>query len=241
METGVLHQVLPFLNGLSQKRRKQLEAYFQSAPDWLMASFYVVEMDKNVIFVRENTPADTVYITGKGIIKAVDYRIYGIAYDFMRFEGAFAMGGMEVVMDLDVYKTTLQTVTPCTFIKIPREKFAKWLSTDIRALKQEAKIIGEYLLEQGRSSRAYLFLQGADRLALLLTDMYAKYAQDGILCVDSTRQEISDISGLCVKTVNRAVKRFEADRWITRKGNKFCIDSKQYGMIKAAVSMLIEQ
>ena len=34
------------------------------------------------------------------MIKAVDYRIYGIAFDFMRFEGLYAMGGMEVVMDL---------------------------------------------------------------------------------------------------------------------------------------------
>ena len=144
-------------------------------------------------------------------------------------------------MDLDTYKTTLQTVTPCTFVKIPRDKFAEWLRTDIRALKQEAKAIGEYLLEQGRSSRAYLFLQGSDRLALLLMDMYQKYEKNGVLQISSTRQELSDSSGLCVKTVNRAVKKFEDDGWISRQGNKISIDMEQYEMIRGFISKIIEQ
>lgn len=241
MDMSSLCRALPFLNELDKGRRKQFEDYFCSAPAWLMDSFRIVEVDKDVIFVKENEPADTIFFIGKGVIKAVDYRIYGIAFDFMRFEGLYAMGGMEVVMDLDTYKTTLQTVTPCTFVKIPRDKFAEWLRTDIRALKQEAKVIGEYLLEQGRSSRAYLFLQGSDRLALLLMDMYQKYEKNGVLQINSTRQELSDSSGLCVKTVNRAVKKFEIDGWISRKGNKISINAEQYEKIQAFISEIIEQ
>lgn len=241
MDMSSLYSVLPFLNELDKERRQQFEEYFRSAPAWLMDSFRIVNMDKDVIFVKENAPADAVFFIGKGVIKAVDYRIYGIAFDFMRFEGLYAMGGMEVVMDLDTYKTTLQTVTPCTFVKIPREKFAEWLSTDIRALKQEAKMIGEYLLEQGRSSRAYLFLQGADRLALVFMDMYKKYSKNGLLLIDSTRQALSDASGLCVKTVNRAVKKFENDGWISRQGSKITINAEQYETINAFLSKIIEQ
>ena len=241
MDMSTLCRALPFLNELDKGRRQQFEDYFCSAPAWLMDSFRIVEMDKDVIFVKENAPADAIFFIGKGVIKAVDYRIYGIAFDFMRFEGLYAMGGMEVVMDLDTYKTTLQTVTPCTFVKIPRDKFAEWLRTDIRALKQEAKAIGEYLLEQGRSSRAYLFLQGSDRLALLLMDMYQKYEKNGVLQISSTRQELSDSSGLCVKTVNRAVKKFEDDGWISRQGNKISIDMEQYEMIRGFISKIIEQ
>ena len=110
-----------------------------------------------MVFVKENTPVDTIYIIGRGMIKATDYRIYGITYDFMRFEGVYAMGGMEVIMDLDRYCTTLETVTPCTIVKIAKEKYARWLNSDIRALKLEAKIMGHYLFEQGKNSRAFLF------------------------------------------------------------------------------------
>lgn len=241
MEAKYLYQALPFLKELDQKRREQFEEYFYSAPVWLMDSFQIVEMEKGSIIVRENTPVDTIYYIGKGIIKAIDYRIYGITFDFMRFEGIYGMGGMEVVMDIDHYCTTLQTATPCTMIKIPRDKFAKWLETDIRALKQEAKLMGQYLLEQGRTSRIYLFLQGADRLALYLTDLYRKYAKDGILSINSTRQELSEASGLCVKTVNRAVKKFEDNHWITRQRSKFSINEEQYQKLNTIVEEKIER
>ena len=76
-------------------------------------------------------------------------------------------------MDLDRYCTTLETVTPCTIVKIAKEKYARWLNSDIRALKLEAKIMGHYLFEQGKNSRAFLFLQGADRLAFYLVEKMA--------------------------------------------------------------------
>ena len=241
MECKYLYQVLPFLNEIDKKKRERFEEYFYSAPVWLMDSFQIVELDAGVVFVKENTPVDTIYIIGRGMIKATDYRIYGITYDCMRFEGVYAMGGMEVIMDLDRYCTTLETVTPCTIVKIAKEKYARWLNSDIRALKLEAKIMGHYLFEQGKNSRAFLFLQGADRLAFYLVETYTKYAKNGILYVDSTRQELSESSGLCVKTINRAVKKFEENGWITRKGSKFYIDSEQYRKMNAVVSELIER
>jgi len=44
-----------------------------------------------------------------------------------------------------------------------------------------------------------------------------------------------------VKTINRAVKKFEENGWITRKGSKFYIDSEQYQKMNAVVSELIER
>ena len=80
----------------------------------------MVELDKNVVFIRENQPVDTVHIIVRGMFKITDYRVYGIAYDFMQFDGINAMGGMELIMDLDTYQATLQTITPCTSIAFRR-------------------------------------------------------------------------------------------------------------------------
>lgn len=240
MEQKYLYQVLPFLNEVEKERREELERYFMSAPVWLMESFQIVHMDKGVTFVRENTPVDTIYIIGTGMIRAVDYRIYGIAYDFMRFNGVYAMGGMEVIMDLEYYQTTLQTVTPCIMIKIPKFQYEKWLQSDISALKREAKRMGEYLLEQGRNSRAFLFLQGSDRLAMLFIGKYEQYEKNGQIIITSTRVELSEETGLCVKTINRAIKKFEEENLITRQGNKILVNEEQYKRLKEAVSEIIE-
>ena len=81
MEQKYLYQALPFLRELDKRRRELFEAYFETAPVWLMDSFQIEVLEKGVTFVRENTPVETVYIVGQGSIRAVDYRIYGIAYD----------------------------------------------------------------------------------------------------------------------------------------------------------------
>lgn len=90
---------------------------------------------------------------------ATDYRIYGTPYDFMQYDKAYAFGGMEFIMDYDLYRTTLRAMTNCTVVKISRVMFEKWMYSDIRAMKYEAKQVGEYLLEEGRNSRLFLFMQ----------------------------------------------------------------------------------
>lgn len=241
MEKKYLHQVLPFVKELNSRQRAHLENYFMSAPVWLMDSFKIVEMKKDFTFVRENTPVDMIYIIGKGMIKLMDYRIYGIVYDYMRFEEIYAMGGMEVIMDLDTYSTTLQTVTPCTMITIPKAKFEKWLKTDIKALKQEAKAVGEYLLQQGRMSRVLMFLQGSDRLCILFIQRYEQHGRGRNYHIQGTRQELAEQTGLCVKTINRSVKKLEEELLISRRGNKIFMNEEQYLEMKSRISKIIEQ
>ena len=240
MEQKYLYQVLPFMHELEEEKRQQLEEYFHTAPVWLMDSFKIEQMEKGHIFVRENAPVDKVYIVAKGVIKATDYRVFGIAYDFMRFEGIYAMGGMEVIMDLSCYKTTLETVTPCTVITIPIANFKKWLETDVQALKKEAKAVASYLNKEARQGRAYLFLQGVERLEMILTQRYEAHNIDGIYETSSTRLELAEESGLCVKTINRSVKKLEEENLIGRKGNRMTINREQYLTMKDAVSKIVD-
>lgn len=236
-----LYKAVPILGQLDKKKQKEIEAYFADAPRWLIDSFRVIKIEKNFTFIRENEPVTSIYIVIKGIVRAADYRVYGIVYDFMRVESLEAMGGMELVLDLPVYRATIQTVTSCIVIKIPKEAYERWLNTDIKALKREAKTVGRYLMETDRKSRSYLFLQGSDRLALYLLDLYKKYAQEDIFVVSRTRQELSEMTGLCVRTVNRAIKKFYENGWITKQGNKFSINKKQYEQMNEVISALIER
>lgn len=236
-----LCETIPVLKQLSRERQKEIDEYFASAPKWLIDSLKVVKMDKNTTFIRENEPVSDIYLIIKGTARAADYRIYGVVYDFMKVNVLEAMGGMEIVLDLRKYRATIQTVTPCIAIKIPKDKYERWLNTDVKALKREAKTVGRYLLETDRKSRAYLFLQGADRLALYLVDMYKKYAQDDLFMVSNTRQELSEMTGLCVRTVNRSVKKFYECGWITKHGNKFSINKEQYNRMNEEISTLMER
>lgn len=235
-----LYDALPFLRDIERDRQKQFETYFRSAPLWLMDTFQVEKLDKGVVFVREGDPADTIFFIGRGIIEATDYRVYGVPYDYMRFDKVHAFGGMEFIMDLDTYRTTLRTVTDCVIVKLPRSKFEEWMYSDLQALKYEAKLVGEYLVKEARQSRIFLFLEGADRLALLLVSRFEQYSRDGRLLVRENRQSLASETGLCVKSINRAVKKFSDEGLITREGSRILLDRRQYEGLRALVSEKID-
>ena len=126
MKHTYLHDVLPFLRELEREKQKQFEAYFRTAPLWLMDLFQSEIMEAGTTFIRENEPADTIFFVARGRVKATDYRISGIAYDFMKPMNLIALGGMEVILGQDTYQTTLQTETECIVTKLPRAQYEKW-------------------------------------------------------------------------------------------------------------------
>ena len=240
MERTYLHQIVPFLEDLDSEKKRQLEEYFITAPVWLMDSFKIEQMDAGYVFVRENAKVDKVYIIVKGQIKATDYRVFGIAYDFMKFDGTYAMGGMEALMELNYYKTTLETVTPCTMITIPFDKYKRWLETDVKALAREAKIVTSYLNEEARQGRLFLFLEGSQRIVFLLLKYYETSNVDGVYETSFTRQSLAEESGLCVKTINRALRKLEEDGLVGKRGNRITINKEQYSKMRATMDKVIE-
>lgn len=236
-----LEQALPFLKEIDSGRRAQFENYFRTVPMWLVETFMIEEMEKGSVFVREGDLVDTVYFIGKGLIKATDYRVYGVRYDFMLFSKVYAFGGMEIIIGLETYQTTLQTVTDCIVLKIPKAGFQRWLESDITALKQEAGLMGAYLLQRDREGRAFLFLQGSDRVAMLLVKRYRQYAENGVLRMKGDRQELAGFTGLCVKTVSRAIKKFKENGMITTMGSQIVINPDQFLRLKEMVQEILAE
>ena len=105
-------------------------------------------------------------------------------------------------------------------------------------MKLEAKRMGEYLLEEGRNSRLFLFMQGSVRLAMLFTERYERSNEKGVLEIKGNRQSLADETGLCLKSISRAVKKFSEEGMITKAGNRILIDKGQYEEMKKMVSAM---
>ena len=239
MTEKCLFDRFPILETLPADKRKQVFCHFQSAPQWLLDHISVVHLPADTLFIREGQPALNIYVVASGSVKAIEYRVMGVQYDFIQFTKVYAMGGMEVLMELDRYRTTLKTMEDCIAIQIPREYYEKWLNCDIEALKYEAKLMGEYLLEQGRLAREYMFLPGPERLAKLLVRKYDEQAEDGLLIVTSNRQILSNETGFGIKTVNRAVKSLSEGGYITKNDRSISVNQEQYMSLKRLIAMII--
>ena len=177
----------------------------------------------------------------EGSIRAVDYRVKGFAFDFMRLDGVNIFGSMECFFKISDYMTTLATTTPCTFLIISRKNYEKWIWDDKNALQMDIASMGAYLLEQTRVNRLFLFLQGTDRIIYMFAKSYEKSKSCGDYNLDMSRQELAERSGFSIKTVNRSVKKMEEDGFISRKGHKIIISKKQYQMMKEYLDDILDQ
>ena len=120
-----MEQLLSLIESLGRQEREYLEDYLAEAPLWLMQSFQIQRLPRGTIFIREEEEVNMIYILVKGVVRAVDHRVLGIAYDYMRFEPIKVFGTMEILLDREIYETTLSTVTDCTLLVISRHKFEK--------------------------------------------------------------------------------------------------------------------
>ena len=73
-------------------------------------------------------------------------------------------------------------------------------------------------------------------MALLLAEWFEKFNKNGQLCINESRQNIADETGLCLKSVSRGVKKFAGDGLIIKKGNQILITQEQYEGLRQIVN-----
>ena len=223
-----ISRIMELQNNLPKEQSEALNKLLSNAPRWVLESTQIVKKEKNTIFIEENTPADTVYILVDGTVRAIDYRIRGVVYDYMWFHAIKVFGSMEIFFEIPLYMTTLKTVTDCTMLVMSRASFDRWIWDDKNALRMEIARIGDYLLEENRNERVILFLQGADRIIYLLTKSYEAENPKDEYIVNISRQELAERSGFSIKTVNRSVQKLQQDGFIGRRGRRIVISRAQY-------------
>ena len=220
------------IEDLPCEHRKYFENYFKNASPELMNSFQVLELPPKTTFLEEGEQVDSVYVLMKGKVYATDYRVYDRVYKHFEFYPIEIFGAMEIITEFDSYATTLMTVEESILLKISRGKFEKFLNEDFNAFRLETVRVLRYLLRQVRKERLNVLLNGNDRVALMLLQMYELEKEEDMEEVCIGRKEFVDTTGLSERTVTRVLKEFEAKNLISRKGWDISVSPEQYQEIK---------
>jgi CRP/FNR family cyclic AMP-dependent transcriptional regulator len=220
------------LNRLEGEPLECLQRYFNTAPDWVLEALVITNFQKDTEFIREETVVDMIYILAEGIVKAIDYRFLGNSYDYMWFYPVKSFGGMEILLELEHYQTTLSTITPCTMLVIPRTIFERWIKSDMSILSMEVKTMGSFLLEEVKRERVFLFMEGSERLSYTLMRIFEHTENNHTCTIRLSQQDLADSTGLSAKTVSRSLRELENGKLIKRSGNKIILEESGYQRMK---------
>lgn len=230
-----------WIKKLDKENQAYLNRYFANAPHWVMDSFRAVRIPRGTAFITEGEKADTIYILMRGKVVAVDYRVQEMAYGFIIFYPVEVFGAMEILVDVDRYKTTLETAKDSMFLKISREIFEKWIKGDMTAFQMQTWKTGRYLLEEVRKERLYVLIQGVERVYLTLYEIYQTYGAEGVCSIYISRKEFAEMTGLSERTITRTLKDLEEKGYITRDGWNILMTNRQYETIKGLIEDKISE
>ena len=204
-----MNEAVRQIQKLEKQNRIYLETYFSGAPFWLMDAFQVIRMPKNRTFITEGEPAEDIYILLEGNVVAEEHRVKDMTYGFIRFFPIEVFGVMELMLEMEEYRTTLVTTAESVFLKTSRRQFGKWFEHDFCAYRMECKKVGRYLLAQARKERLYVLLQGVERIYLVLYKMYQSYERNGTCSLYMSRKDFTETAGVSERTVTRTLKLLE--------------------------------
>ncbi len=240
MNSSKYKEIQSVFESLDMRTKEYMKEYFKNAPEWVYDSCSVVALEKNDIFITENSKVLNVYLLVEGFVKATDFRIQGAIYNFMWFQPVIAFGALEVLLNETTYKTTLMASTSCRLIKLPKVVYEKWVKEDVTALFIESSQTALHLMNQSRRERVYLFMQAVDRLAYFMVNYYDQFEMDGLCQVRLTRQDLSDCTGVSVKTITRSLANLMEKGCVRKKGNKILITKEDYLRLKSYISEIVD-
>ena len=214
------------------EEREYIKKYFSGAPQWLIDSLYVVNIEENQVFVEEGFDADNIFFLLIGRVSAMDRRVYDMVYKHYEFKPMEVFGAMECTIGSEKYLTTLMTEEDSIFLKIGRKMYEKWLEEDQVVFRMQTKRTEEFLLSQVRRERLNILLCGSDRVKLMICELYegCDEKKKGTVCL--SRRQFVERTGLSERTVTRILKDLEVKGLLSRRGWDVVVSSKQYQEVK---------
>ncbi len=237
-----LSLIMNSIENLPKEIADYVKELFRNAPLFVFKNMRRKVFPKGTVFIREKMPATLVYFLVRGRVEAMEHRVLGTKYNFTHYNAFESFGPLESFLDCDLYKTSLETEEECEFLVMSRKDYENWTKNDSHALKMIAKETCYYLLDEARKSRLLRFLSGKDELLVLMMLEYEERKNENGVCkFKLTRQQLSEYSGLSVRTVNRAVLSLEEEGFLKHKRGNFNIDVQQYRKIKSYINNFIEE
>lgn len=224
----MIDQILDQVAKLLPEPRTYFEYLFQNNSYTFLKTCKIITIKADERFVSTGEKVDKIWICLSGVVKAMEEFESGETYIFTSFSAPEIFGEMEALAEIPKFRASLVAVTECVFIAGSVEAYLSWLKGDANILYERTQKLLKHFMDEARNNRAYLLLDGMERIKLYFVERCGHDQEDGIWVLKNTRQQISDETGYSVKTVNRVIKKLSQQELLAVIGQRIMITDSQY-------------
>jgi CRP/FNR family cyclic AMP-dependent transcriptional regulator len=179
--------------------------------------------------IKKGDEIKYVGILCKGELNVLNEFANGSIYLFHVNEAIDFIGEMEILANQPLAVVTNQAKSDCMVLKILKSDFLKWIEQDNYITSIVAKRLAIRLCHESP-------LQGYSHYypaAHMIKRFIVEYVMNGFdnakeVLINKKRQEIANMLGISIKTVDRNIKKLKEQDLVTIKKGKIYVNEEQY-------------
>lgn len=192
---------------------------------------------------HKDSPLQSFGIVCRGEHRVINEFENGNIFMIEKNEAISFIGEVTLLAEQKLTSVTIETLTECLvcFFSIP--DFERWVARDIHFLRQLSRQVALKLYRSSQNRGARLFYSAGYLLLKYLLDAARPEAmeRDGRFVLKKTRQQISEETGMTVKTLDRTIARLKEAGLISTEKGKMTMTEEQYGRARAKADIYVRQ
>lgn len=201
--------------------------FIKRMPDCIKEVSSIRKIKKGKIVVLKEHYIEKIYIHCEGEMKVRNEFENGFIYDFAIIKPISYIGAMEVMATKEIYTSTLESITECIVVEIPKDSFVQWINTDHQLSLEVLHFVSKSMYAQSLKTGEVLAYPAICILINYLINVFESENNKEIF-IDKTREEIASILGFSVRTINRNLKVLKDENLVTVNRKGIFITNRQY-------------
>lgn len=207
-----------------------MELFVKNMPAYAKDRYLIRKVPAGQIIHQKNYELDYFAFICRGDHRVINEFENGNIYMIEQNEAINFIGEVTILAGKEKTSVTLEAVTDCLLLQIPRRDFERWIMEDIELLLYISKKVAFKLYRSSSRNGATLFYPPNFLLLEYLVQYAEKHLihQKGMVMVPFTRQQLEEELGINIKTLNRTVKKLKDMNLIGIIKGKLTFTREQY-------------
>lgn len=217
--------------------------YLETMPLEIRHRITIRKFLPDTIILQKDSPLNSFGIVLKGEERVVNEFENGNLVMVERNSAVCFIGDVALLAGKKTASVTTESLSECTVLFISAEDFEKWIKEDSRFLLLLSREVAGKLFSASYSRGENLFYSAK----YMLLKYIFKQAQEGVtigkseILIQKTRQQISEETGMNVKTINRRLYGFQKEGIIGIRKGKIIVTRQQCNKMPARLRSLMRE
>lgn len=211
--------------------------FLSTIPNYIKEESKLKVIEKGKMVVLKERRIDYIYIHFEGKMRVRNEFENGFIYDFATIKPISYIGVMEVMANKERYTSTLESITECIILEIPKNLFIKWINKDHDLSLKVLSFVSMSMYEQSLKIGEGLAYPAKIILIDYLLNRYKSERKEKVI-IENTREEIASTLGFSVRTINRNLKVLKDKSLLTVTRKNIVINKEQYINLSEKLNLL---